>query len=244
MPEEWAEVRLLWRPVCNLSRSQPWGPGEESPVCRTCSRTLQNWRKTSFLLPLFLFPLLLWCYCHFSCTLSVSHCGLTPSPPPTPPPSPPLSLIISGACEFRQHLVADLLRAERQLLDSEALFSLSRMYWGFPITIKEIWGFPVFMCPFWTLFHPFKVDMEEWTHHRCAAQHLWLTADCQWLRLSKTKKQYFCWNIRPEVAVTPDNHALSICSSILWLASSLPRSSGLAWDADFTPFAFVTEVLT
>lgn len=80
MPEEWAEVELpCSAAVPDFSRDQQWGPGGESPVCCTCSRAPQNKQKSTLLRSLFLFPRLLWHFCHFPRTLIISHCLLTPS---------------------------------------------------------------------------------------------------------------------------------------------------------------------
>lgn len=173
MPEEWAEVRGCSEGLCVTFPGASLEVLEQNPLfVAPVQGHCQIEEKPYYFSHCFLFPLFLWCFCHFSCTPSVSHYGLTP------PPS--LFLIIFGAYEFRQDLAAGLLRAERKLLDTKALFSLSRaftitrMYWGFPDTIK-VTGL---LSGFWTLFHPFEVDVEEWTHHGCATQHLWLTVVC------------------------------------------------------------------
>lgn len=77
-----------------------------------------------------------------------------PFSPPPPPLSPPLSLIISGACEFRQHLVADLLRAERQLF-LKLCFLSQGCTEDSPLQLRRSEVFQ-FLC---ALFEPFSTHL-------------------------------------------------------------------------------------
>lgn len=128
MPEEWAEVELpCSAAVPDFSRDQQWGPGGESPVCCTCSRAPQNKQKKHII----------------ALTVSFSSPLVTLLSFPTHTDYLPLSvdpfhlsLSLAGLDSIWRQV---LLRAERKLLHTETLFSLTRMYSGLQLS------FPVFV---------------------------------------------------------------------------------------------------